>query len=201
MQRASHYTKNKTLILCHAMTYMTRLGLSLQLISFHSSLPHQTLFPPQRPHQTHFCFRPLHLFIHQPPFTPPPYCQLTSFLSLGSQLQCHHPREVFHDYLSLTAPHDFLSRHPILFLYHTYHDLKLSYVFNNLFLLIFYSLFTNTEIAIPWQQKLYLSLFFQHLEYNLANSRYLIKNCRMHLSINELKNTTSVYLVYSNLGC
>lgn len=131
------------------------------------------------------------------PSHPAPCCQLTSFLSLGSQLHCHHPREVFHDYLSLTTPHDFLSRLPILFLYHTYHDLKLSYVFNNLFLLIFYSLFTNTGMPIPWQQKLYLSLFFQHLEYNLANSRYLIKNCRMDLNINELKNTTSVHLVYS----
>ena len=39
VQRASHYTKNKILILCHAMAYMTRLGLSLQLISFHSVSP------------------------------------------------------------------------------------------------------------------------------------------------------------------
>ena len=72
---------------------------------------------------------------------------------------CHLPREVFHGYLSLPTPHDFLSRHPILFLYHTYHDLKLSYVFNNLFLLIFYSLLTNTGMSISWQQKLYLSIF------------------------------------------
>ena len=128
MQRASHYTKNKILILCHAMGCMTRPGLSLQLISFHSVSPIKLSSHLRDPIKLISALGLCICSSISHPSHPAPCCQLTSFLSLGSQLHCHHPREVFHDYLSLTTPHDFLSHLPILFLYHTYHDLKLSYV-------------------------------------------------------------------------
>ena len=166
-------------------------------ISFNSSLSLHTLasltlFLAQRPHQAHFRLGPLHL-------SPPPspcHLQMTSCLwSFSSNVTTSE------ESFMITQDSHRLMTYVIIsyFLYHIYHDLKLSCcTFHNLFLLIFYSLSITNGGSTPWKQKFYLSyqpLYSQFLGQYLAHSRFLINICGLNLRINEFNNTTSVHLI------